>query len=254
MRVTGWYYDDPVFELGDEPAVLTVRLTNEALQEGARISARLHHEIKRVPARVARLADQIAQAEEVLEISSERLGRPFAKLDELTEGQARAASLEEAIREAAEAEEAEGRDAGPAPTEDCDAGWDPEQAEQNAHLQRLPETGAELVRARAAEARSRAVGDQEPGATQVAAEAQEPGTVQVTAEAQEPGDEVLRDDPPKRSELDEMAAELARWKERKARALAMEAEAEQAASDASGAPRGRHRRRGNRGDSASIGL
>ena len=314
VRVAGWYYDDPVFELGDEPAVLTVRLTNEALQEGARISARLHHEIKRVPARAARLADQIAQAEEVLEVSSERLGRPFAKLDELTEAQARAASLEEAIREAAEAEEAEGRDAGPAPTEDCDAGWDPEQAEQNAHLQRLAETGAELVRARAAEARSRAVGDQEPGTVQVTAEAQEPGTVQVTAEAQEPGtvqvtaeaqepgtvqvtaeaqepgtvqvtaeaqepgtvqvtaeaqepgtvqvtaeaqepgDEVLRDDPPKRSELDEMAAELARWKERKARALAMEAEAEQAASDASGAPRGRHRRRGSRGDSASIGL
>ena len=244
VRVAGWYYDDPTFELGNEPAVLTVRLTNEAVQEGARISARLHHEIKRVPARVARLADQIAQAEEVLEVSSERLGRPFAKLDELTEAQTRAASLQEAIREAAEAEQAQGCDAGPDPTEDRDAGWDPEQAEQKTHLQRVAEMGAQPARARAAEDRPRGAGE--------AVEAQEPAAAQTAVAAQEPGGEVLRDDPPERSELDEMAAELARWKERKARALAMAAGAEQAA-DASDAPRGRHRRRG-RGDSAGIGL
>ena len=280
VRVAGWYYDDPTFELGDEPAVLTVRLTNEAVQEGARISARLHHEIKRVPARVARLGDQIAQAEEVLEVSSERLGRPFAKLDELTEAQARAASLQEAIREAAEAEQVQGCDAGPDPTEDRYAGWDLEQAEQNAHLQRIAEMGAQPARAQATEARPRGAGEaveaqepaaaqaavaaqepaaaqtavaaQEPAAAQTAVAAQEPAAAQTAVQAQEFGDEVLRDDPPERSELDEMAAELARWKERKARALAMAAGAEQAA-DASDAPRGRHRRRG-RGDSAGIGL
>ena len=258
VRVAGWYYDDPTFELGNEPAVLTVRLTNEALQEGARISARLHHEIKRVPARVARLGDQIAQAEEVLEVSSERLGRPFAKLDELTEAQARAASLEEAIREAAEAEQSEGRDAGPDPTGDSDPGLDPEEAEQNAHLQRGADMGAQpaRTRAQATEARPAGAGEavkaQEPAAAQAAVAAQEPAAAQTAVEAREPGDEVLRDDPPERSELDEMAAELARWKERKARALAMAAGAEQAA-DASDALRGRHRRRG-RGDTAGIGL
>ena len=90
---------DAVFVLGEEPAVLEVRLTPAELHSrSTRITGRLHQEIKRIPRRVEHLAARVGEAEEVLEVSQQRLGRPFARLDELTETQARASALAEEIQ------------------------------------------------------------------------------------------------------------------------------------------------------------
>jgi len=100
---------DAVLEIGQEPAVLTVWLTPAELHNSTtRITGRLHHEIKRIPQHVEHLSARVAEAEEILDVSRQRLGRPFARLSELTEAQARAAALAAAIQADAERSSGDG--------------------------------------------------------------------------------------------------------------------------------------------------
>ena len=141
---------DAVLEIGQEPAVLEVWLTRAELHSSTtRITGRLHHEIKRIPQHVEHLSARVAEAEEILDVSRQRLGRPFARLDELTETQARAATLAAAINAEAERDSSSTDDSDDEPRSgpaDGYVGGD----DRAAHFERMARSGRQLVEDRTA--------------------------------------------------------------------------------------------------------